>query len=84
VIFAPDDIEESNVLIDAYEACEEEIGMTLFKQGTVLTCEHEECGCRVRIDEECHCPSGSQSYTCACGTPMVVMDDARGVGAGTE
>lgn len=50
--------------------------MTLFAKGTVLTCQHAECGCRVRIDEECHCPSGDQSYTCACGTPMVVLEDA--------
>jgi hypothetical protein len=72
------------MLIDAYESCEEEAGMTLFQKGTVLTCAHEECDCRVRIEEECHCPSGDQSYTCACGTPMVVTDDARSAAAGTE
>ena len=71
------------MLIDAYESCEEEAGMTFFQKGTVLTCAHEECGCRVRIEEECHCPSGDQSYTCACGTPMVVMEEAAGTGAGT-
>jgi metallothionein len=42
-----------------------------YSKGTVLTCGHEECGCRVRIDEECHCPSEGQTYTCACGEPLV-------------
>lgn len=50
--------------------------MAQLSKGTVLTCEHEECGCRVRIDEECRCPSGEQTYTCACGAPMVEVPDA--------
>lgn len=50
--------------------------MASYVKGTVLTCEHENCGCRVRIEEECHCPSGGQAYTCACGTPMVAMAEA--------
>jgi hypothetical protein len=45
--------------------------MTQYTKGTVLTCEHAECGCRVHIDEECHCPSGDGVYTCACGAPLV-------------
>ncbi|MGB8962603.1 MAG: metallothionein [Pseudonocardiaceae bacterium] len=45
--------------------------MTQYAKGTVLTCAHEECGCRVRIDEECHCPSGDGVYNCACGAPLV-------------
>lgn len=56
--------------------------MTQYRTGTVLTCGHEECGCRVRIDEECHCPSGDQAYTCACGEPMVEVSDASST-AGT-
>lgn len=47
-----------------------------YSKGTVLTCGHEECGCRVRIDEECHCPSGGQSYTCTCGAPLVETTDS--------
>jgi hypothetical protein len=45
--------------------------MTQYTKGTVLTCEHEECGCRVHIDAECRCPSGDGVYTCACGAPLV-------------
>jgi hypothetical protein len=51
--------------------------MAQLTKGTVLTCDHEGCGCRIRIDEECHCPSGEQTYTCACGTPMVEVTDTR-------
>lgn len=58
--------------------------MTQYSMGTVLTCAHEGCGCRVRIDEECHCTSGDQPYTCACGTPMVKVADASNTPAGTE
>jgi hypothetical protein len=58
--------------------------MTQYRMGTVLTCGHEGCGCRVRIDEECHCPSGDQSYICACGTPLVELADASSATAGSE
>ena len=61
----------SNVLSYAYEVWPGEVGMTQYTKGTVLTCAHEECGCRVQIDEECHCPSGDGVYTCACGAPLV-------------
>ncbi len=54
---------------------------TQYSKGTVLTCEHEGCGCRVRIEEECHCPSGGQPYTCACGAPLV--EPAGGANAST-
>lgn len=56
----------------------EGLGMTQYSKGSVLTCGHEECGCRVRIEEECHCPSGEQGYTCACGAPMVEVSDPTG------
>lgn len=46
---------------------------TQYSKGTVLTCGHEGCGCRVRIDEECHCPSGNGAYTCVCGEPLVAL-----------
>lgn len=48
-------------------------GVTQYSEGTVLTCAHEGCNCRVHIVEECHCPSGGQ-YMCACGAPLVEVD----------
>ena len=58
-----------------YPNSRQEVGMTQFTKGTVLTCDHAECECRVRIDEECHCPSGERTYTCACGAPLVEVND---------
>lgn len=52
--------------------------MTEDSTGTVLTCAHEGCGCRVRIEEECHCPSAGQSYMCTCGAPLVEVSEAAG------
>lgn len=40
--------------------------------GTLLTCTHEDCGCRVRIEVACHCPGASGPYRCTCGDDMVV------------
>lgn len=37
--------------------------------GTLLTCGHDGCGCRVRIEVECHC-AGDQAYVCKCGDEM--------------
>ena len=72
-------VNRSNMRAIAYprERSGQEAGMTQstqYSKGTVLTCEHEGCGCRVRIEEECHCPSGGRSYTCACGAPLVEAD----------
>jgi len=72
--------------MSAYEACEQGVGMTQstqYRKGTVLTCGHEGCGCRVRIEEECHCPSGDQTYTCSCGAPLVELTDAASTTDGT-
>jgi metallothionein len=41
--------------------------------GTLLTCGHEGCGCRVRIEVECHCDGADQAYRCACGDEMVAV-----------
>ncbi len=49
---------------------------TQYSKGALLTCEHEGCGCRVRIEEECHCPSGDRAYVCACGAPLVEVTGA--------
>ncbi len=41
--------------------------------GTVLTCAHEDCNCRVLIQAECHCPAvtDESSYRCACGAELI-------------
>jgi metallothionein len=45
---------------------------TKYEAGTLLTCTHEGCGCRVLIQEECNCEGAdSANYTCACGAPLV-------------
>jgi hypothetical protein len=46
------------------------MAMTQVAKGTILTCGHEGCGCRVEIKEECHCEGGGDSYTCICGSPL--------------
>lgn len=45
----------------------------------VLTCPHEGCNCRVRIESECHYPdvTGESQYTCACGAPLVPVNSAK-------
>ncbi|MCV7195673.1 metallothionein [Mycobacterium angelicum] len=48
--------------------------MTNYEAGTLLTCGHEGCGCRVRIEHECHCPSEGQTYQCACGEELVPVE----------
>jgi hypothetical protein len=45
----------------------------------VLTCSHEDCHCRVRIEAECHCANAGDAYICTCGAAMVeVPDDYAG------
>ena len=54
--------------------------MTEFTKGSVLTCAHEDCGCRVLIQEQCHCDpvTAESTYTCVCGSPLVfVRHDVR-------
>jgi hypothetical protein len=47
--------------------------MSKYPAGTVLTCTHEHCDCRVLIQSECHCEGvdDRSSYTCACGAELV-------------
>ena len=45
--------------------------MTSYPDGTVLTCTHDDCGCRVRVESECHCAGAGEAYKCTCGAPMV-------------
>ncbi|MBV8541058.1 MAG: metallothionein [Pseudonocardiales bacterium] len=63
--------------------------MAHYASGTVLTCGHGECGCRVRVESECGCAHPESHpearYVCACGAPMVTVDDdpkATGSSAG--
>ncbi|MBV8995722.1 MAG: metallothionein [Pseudonocardiales bacterium] len=55
--------------------------MTQYSKGTVLTCAHEGCDCRVHIEEECHCPSADGGYMCACGAPLVEVNGTSGTQA---
>ena len=45
--------------------------MIQYAEGTVLTCTHEDCPCRVRVETACHCPTAGEPYRCTCGAPMV-------------
>ncbi|UKN42935.1 metallothionein [Mycobacterium lepromatosis] len=45
--------------------------MTSYGAGTRLTCGHEGCDCRVRIEVECNCSKSGDPYRCACGDAMV-------------
>jgi hypothetical protein len=48
----------------------QEESMATVAQGTVLSCGHEGCGCRVVIQEECHCTPDGTAYICICGSPL--------------
>jgi len=50
-----------------------EAPMPHYSEGMVLTCTHEECQCRVRIESECHCTgvTVASEYSCACGAPLL-------------
>jgi len=39
--------------------------------GTLLSCGHDGCCCRVRIEVACHCSGTDQAYICKCGDEMV-------------
>ncbi len=45
-------------------------------EGTVLTCSHGHCGCRVVVQNACGCEADAgATYTCACGAPMVAVTE---------
>lgn len=47
-----------------------------YATGTLLTCEHEGCGCRVLIQEPCNCEGADNTnYTCACGAKLVPVSE---------
>ncbi|WP_081287738.1 metallothionein [Mycobacterium asiaticum] len=45
--------------------------MATNETGTVLTCGHEGCGCRVRVEVPCHCSDTTEAYRCTCGAELV-------------
>jgi metallothionein len=45
--------------------------MASYAEGTLLTCGHEGCGCRVRIEVSCHCSGAAEPYRCTCGDELV-------------
>jgi hypothetical protein len=50
--------------------------MTNWTEGTVLTCIHDACQCRIRIESACHCADAGAAYVCTCGVPMIeVVED---------
>jgi hypothetical protein len=51
--------------------------MATYTEGTVLTCTHEGCKCRVLIQAECHCEGATSesAYRCACGAELVPVQD---------
>lgn len=48
-----------------------------YPRGTVMTCTHEGCGCRVVIENECHCSevTPESTYVCACGAPLLPVEE---------
>ncbi|MFA5707670.1 MAG: metallothionein [Mycolicibacterium sp.] len=50
------------------------MSMATNEQGTVLTCAHEGCGCRVRIEAPCNCADSGGSYRCTCGAELVPVE----------
>ncbi|MBW0013842.1 metallothionein MymT [Mycobacterium sp.] len=44
--------------------------MANYDAGTLLTCGHEGCGCRVRIEVPCHCSGAGEAYRCTCGDEL--------------
>jgi hypothetical protein len=47
--------------------------MSSNEAGSLLTCTHEGCGCRVRIEVPCHCAGAGEPYRCTCGDELVVV-----------
>lgn len=46
--------------------------MSSHPAGTLLTCVHDDCTCRIRVEAECRCPDAVAPYRCTCGADMVV------------
>ena len=51
-------------------------GSIAIAEGTVLTCSHAHCGCRIVVTSACGCDhEDGATYTCACGAPMQPVDE---------
>lgn len=48
--------------------------MATYEVGTLLTCGHEGCGCRVRIEVPCHCSGAGEGYRCTCGDALTPVE----------
>lgn len=48
--------------------------MAINEAGTLLTCTHPDCGCRVRIEVPCRCEGAGDTYRCCCGADLVRVD----------
>jgi metallothionein len=50
--------------------------MATIPAGTLLTCAHGGCACRVRIEEACACTGADAgTYKCTCGADLVPVDE---------
>nr|WP_082982916.1 metallothionein [Mycobacterium sp. 1423905.2] len=45
--------------------------MPNYEAGTVLSCGHDHCGCRVVIEHKCECSGSGEPYRCTCGAELV-------------
>ncbi|HEY1439573.1 MAG TPA: metallothionein MymT [Mycobacterium sp.] len=50
------------------------IHMANYEAGTLLSCGHEGCGCRVRIEVPCHCSGAGEPYRCTCGDELTPVE----------
>jgi metallothionein len=57
--------------------------MGSYPSGALLTCIHDDCGCRVRVEVECSCPGAADAYRCTCGAEMLKLDNAPGTSGGS-
>lgn len=60
-------------MLDTYRFQGRFTTMTDYAKGSVLTCGHDGCGCRVLVEVECHCADGSHAYRCTCGEELVAV-----------
>jgi hypothetical protein len=51
--------------------------VSTYKKGTVLSCAHKDCNCRLLIQEECHCEGVTDDsiYRCVCGSELTPVTD---------
>jgi metallothionein len=49
--------------------------MGSYQSGQLLTCTHDDCGCRMRVEVQCDCPDAGNAYRCTCGAEMVAVDE---------